>query len=282
MILVLSAALAPVLAQTNSVSGVLDRTAAYVSRYEVELGNLLVSESYLQTAVIYNFQGNGVTHTDRRQTQSDFLMLVLDPERIGLRLVNRVDGKPVDRTQQTFETLLGGSSASAEALRKQINAIREESSRYNIGAVKREINVPTSALKVVRKTEAPRFSFNKREEKKLNGVNTWEIKFQEERGPTLSRGLNGEPLMSYGSLWIEPETGRILKTEIRVENPYSNPKAKAMVAVTYKENKSLGMLVPSRMEEEYKTELTTIDAVADYSDYRFFKVDVKSSIPSRP
>lgn len=134
------------------------------------------------------------------------------------------------------------------------------------------------ALKVVPKTEAPRFSFAKREDKKVSGVDTWEIRFQEERAPTLMHGLNGESLLSSGSLWIEPQSGRILKTEIRVENPYSNPPAKAEITVTYKASPSLGMLVPSEMEEKCTTKFTTVTAVAEYSDYRLFRVGLKSAI----
>lgn len=276
--LLVVAAIAAFAAQADPLSAVLERAGEYVARYEEkELGNLLVAETYLQTAVIYNYQGRGVTHTDRRSMQSDFLMLDLGKERIGLRLVNAVEGVAVRKTQSSFEAILSDPTVGTA---KQIAAIQEESSRYNIGAVHRQINVPTSALKVVRKAEASRFSFTKRAEKKINGIGTWEINFKEERAPTLTHGLKGESLTSTGLIWIEPETGRILKTEFHVENPYSTPPAKAVVTVTYKEDKSLGMLVPDDMHEEYTTELTTVTAIANYSKYRLFKVDVKSSIES--
>jgi hypothetical protein len=48
--------------------------------------------------------------------------------------------------------------------------------------------------------------------------------------------------------------------------------------VTYKASASLGMLVPSEMEERYTTKFTTVTAVAEYSDYRLFRVDLKSAI----
>src|SRR5262245_58873489 len=142
--------------QATELSSVLDRAAEYVARYEdKELGNLLVAETYLQTAITYNHEGRGVTHTDRRRTQSDFLMLAIDQDHVGLRMVNMVDGVAVDNKQKTFETVLGNSSLG---VRERIAAVNMASSRYNIGAVRREINVPTFALKVVRKKEAVRFS----------------------------------------------------------------------------------------------------------------------------
>ena len=257
----------------------MDRAGQYVARYEEkELGNLLVAETYSQNVVTYHERG-GVTQNDRRQMQSDFLILALGDDRVGLRLVNRVDGKPAPKAPTSFEAVMADSSAG---VLRQIEAIQEESSRYNIGPVKREINVPTFALRIARKDEAPRFTFTKRDEKKISGVETWEIRFQEERAPTLTHGLRGESLVSSGSLWIEPATGRILKTELRIENPYSEQPVKAVITVTYKDNERLKMLVPVQMEEQYTTKNTTVTAEANYSNYRSFKVDVKSAIEAPP
>jgi hypothetical protein len=215
--------------------------------------------------------------------QSDFLLLVVGENREGLRLVNFVDGAAVEKKQKSFQALLGDASVSAA---DQLAVIKQESSRYNIGPVQRNINVPTFALKLVRKAEAARFKFEKESDKKISGVNTWEIRFQEQRGPTLSHGIKGESLLSSGSLWIEPQSGRILKTEIRVENPYSEPTVKAMVTVTYKEyqnkDKTVSILVPSQMEEQYTTILATVTGSATYSNYQLFKVDVQSSIDTKP
>ena len=97
-------------------------------------------------------------------------------------------------------------------------------------------------------------------------------------GQTLVSGLDGETLFSDGSLWIEPTTGRILKTEFRVQNPYSKPKATGRVRVTYTENKTLRMAVPSQMMERYETEDGFIEGRADYTNFLLFSVDVKSEI----
>jgi hypothetical protein len=263
-------------AQTGELSAVLDRAAEYVARYEdKELGNLLVAETYLQTAILYDRPGR-----DRQQTQGDFLILAIGQDRVGLRIVNTIDGKPAPKKQSSFQEALGNFSLGVS---ERIAAAKQESSRYNIGAVKREINVPTFALKVARKEEAARFSFSKRGEKKISGVETWEIKFQELRSPTLTHGLRGESLLSSGTLWIEPTTGRVLKTEMYIENPYSQPKLKATITTTYKENKELGILVPDKMEEKYTSNLTMVSCVANYSNYRSFNVDVKSVIdPTSP
>jgi hypothetical protein len=264
------------LAQAPELSAVLDMAAQYVARYEDrELGNLLVAESYLQTVITYG----GVQHTTRLQTDGDFLILAIGQDRVGLRIVNRVNGNPVQKKQTSFEEALGNPSLGVT---ERIAAVQKESTRYNIGAINRTINVPTFALKVARKTEAARFSFSKKGEKEVSGKKTWQIEFQERRGPTLTHGVHGESLLSSGTLWIEPSTGRILKTEMHVENPFADQEAKATITTTYKENNVLKILVPATMEERYTAEVTTVSCVANYSKYRSFNVDVKSVIDSPP
>ena len=112
----------------------------------------------------------------------------------------------------------------------------------------------------------------------MSGVETWEIDFKEQRSPTLTHGGHGESLLSTGKLWIDPSTGRVLKTEFSVENPFSEPTARGRIVVTYTESKTLGMLVPNEMEERYETDLAAVECLASYSNFRLFNVDVTSTI----
>jgi hypothetical protein len=57
-------------------------------------------------------------------------------------------------------------------------------------------------LKIAREAEGDRISL-KTGTDKISGIETWEIKFQEKRSPTLVHGERGESLLSSGSLWIE-------------------------------------------------------------------------------
>src|SRR5262245_42491766 len=157
------------LAQSTELSSVLDMAAQYVANYEDrELGNLLVAETYLQAVTTYG----GAQHTDRLLTEGDFLILAIGQDRVGLRMVNSVNGRQVQRKQSSFEEALGDPSLS---VRERIAAVQKESTKYNIGAINRTINVPTFALKVARKTEAARFSFSKKGEKEVSGKKTWQI-----------------------------------------------------------------------------------------------------------
>ena len=251
----------------DELQGILDRAAGYVALYEDEqLGNVLASETYVQ---------NTAPFWEQRRTESDFLIVLVGDDRMGIRKVNRVDGAAVKSAEESFEAMMDDSP---KGILKRIAALKEESSRYNIGPVLRNINLPTFALKVLRRGEAPRFAFTKRGADKVNGIETVEVRFQEQRAPTLVQGKGGESLLSSGAVWIEPATGRVLKTEFFVENPYTQPKVKGRVTVTYSISKALGILVPDEMKERYETDDDVVDCTAKYSNFRSFNVEVKSVI----
>lgn len=260
----------------DDLAGVLSRAAQYVADYEEkQLGNLLASEDYLQDVELRGNQrfAAGYRHQQRR-TQSDFLILKVGAERVALRRVTRLDGKKIDGSEESFFEL----DNSPEGRRRQIDAIRKESTQYNIGPILRQINVPTFALAVARASESKRFAFVREDTRRIDGVETWEIRFKEQRSPTLTHGLKGESLLSTGALWVEPQTGRILRTEFAVENPFSDPPVKGRITVTYRPNKNLGMLVPTEMNEHYESGSALVDCFARYSDFRAFSVDVNSVI----
>jgi len=258
---------------------VLDRAARYVDDYEEnQLGNLLVNETYLQNSVYYSDDGRGrIIGSEKRRTEADFLMIAVDGDRVGIRQVRTVDSFPVPR-KDNLEAMLDDSPA---AVRKRLDELRQDSSRYNIGAVLRKINLPIFALRVARAKESPRFSFEKHGVKKSKSGETWEIRFRELDLPTLTRGLNGEPLFSTGTLWIEANSGRVLKTQIKVSNPYSQHPVTGEIDVTYSEEKQLGMLVPSEMSERYESLVNIVTTEATYSKFRKFNVET-SAAPAHP
>jgi hypothetical protein len=257
---------------------VLQQATEYVTRYEADLGNLIGTEEYTQTASWVSPTNRlTVAQKARRHLSSDFLIIQVGTDWIALRKVNSVDGFKEKQIQPDFEDAF---DTSPEANVKRLESMKTESARYNVGDVHRDMNLPTFALKVLRKNEVSRFSFERAGTDKIEGIRTWEIRFRERTGRTLVFGGKGEPLYSHGSLWIDPGTGRVLRTEFDLENPYSKPPIKGTTTVTYTEGKKVQMLVPNLMAEHYETELHTIDCRADYSNFRPFEVDVKFEIAS--
>jgi len=254
----------------------LQSATAYVAQYETELGNLIGTEEYVQNAAWLAPSTRGVLMVAKRllsRLSSDFLIIQVGPERQAIRKVNRVDGIKVKEAEPPFEEAFDDSP---QANQKRIDAMRAESTRYNIGDIIRDINLPTVALKVLRQSEFQRFNFERAGTGKVEGIETWRVRFREQVGPTLVTGLKGEPLYSNGMLWIEPGTGRVLQTEFNVENPPLH--VRASVTVTYSEGKKVRMLVPSRMNERYESEYNNVDCKATYSNFRPFEVDVQFEI----
>src|SRR5207244_12440766 len=121
--------------------------------------NPICTEEYSQNAVWRTLGGRGnatVAKRMERRLSSDFLIIQVGPEWAALRKVNRLDGLKVKETEPAFEDAFDDSP---EANQKHVLALKAESTRYNIGDIIRDINVPTGALKVLHESEASRFSF---------------------------------------------------------------------------------------------------------------------------
>src|SRR5438132_4184151 len=140
----------------------LQRATEYVTQYEAELGNLIGSEEYVQNAVWLAPSGRGgnpmVAKRSQRRVSSDFLIIQVGPEWAALRKANRVDGSKVKEPEPSFEDAF---DVSPDANQKRLNAMKGESTRYNIGDIIRETNLPTMALKVLRKSDVSHFAFER-------------------------------------------------------------------------------------------------------------------------
>jgi len=266
-------------AQEPTLETVLERAAAYVDRYQTDLGSVIAEEHYLQVA-------------DGRLTRrmvSDLLVLStpgLQEPWLAFRDVIKVDGKEVPDRQQRLEELFLKSPRITGQLRRRLMA---ESARFNIGAITRNTNVPTMALQVLSVTEQPRFEFRKDDNQRIGGINTWEIEFEENQPPALITGNNGKDLLGHGKVWIEPTTGRVIQTDFRTEDDAINLEIE--MRVTYRPDDTLGILVPAKMTERYLVRLRPIttrerlarrsievNGEAIYSNFRRFLVEVKIDV----
>jgi hypothetical protein len=168
---------------------------------------------------------------------------------------------------------------SADAVVRRLRNILIDNARYNIGDLARTINVPTFSLTILRAAAMQHFSFKKGPATKIGDVTTREIRFDEVVRPTLVRGFNGEDEYQHGTLWIDPLTGKLLKTEVAIKGKSGKNTFEATITVTFVFNPTVGMLVPATMRERYKARDHSIDCLAKYSNFHRFEVDVKFSQP---
>jgi hypothetical protein len=100
------------------------------------------------------------------------------------------------------------------------------------------------------------------------GVRTWELAFAERGSPTVVRDAVTD-LPATGSFWIDPVTGRVIRTTMRLKIDAVSIE----VTVTYRPDaKAGGTWVPAEMREVYLSATRRLECVATYSNIRRFQV----------
>jgi hypothetical protein len=90
--------------------------------------------------------------------------------------------------------------------------------------------------------------------------------------------LLGNDQPQRGRLWVDPNSGRVFKTETLIDTKTGTLRGKVTLVVTYKESPKLSMLVPVEMREKYESERDHVQCFATYSNFRRFETEVKLDI----
>lgn len=260
-------ALAPVSAQRTDVAAVLARTASYLADYEKAFSVVVAEESYLQTVIA---TVGGRTTRTQRTLRSDVLQTsVGQTDWVAFRDVFQVDGIAVRDRDTRLQNLFLNAPSEALAQSRRIVA---ESARYNIGSLQRNVNVPTMALTYVRAANQSRSAFTDAGRQNIDGVNAVVLAFVEKARPTIVRSATRD-LPASGRVWIDPASGRVLKTDVSIGGAESTAK----ITVTYGPVPKLTTWAPVLMKEQYDGR-EIIHAEATYSNFRQFSVTVGEKI----
>jgi hypothetical protein len=201
---------------------------------------------------------------ERTVLRSDFLLVRDDTAGwVPFRDVFERDGVPVrDREERLSRLFLGDTGSALEQARR----IVDESARYNVGNVNRNINLPTLPLVFLTAAHRQRFRF---EDDGRDGAQRI-VQFHEIGRPTYVATTNGRDLPVSGRFWIDEASGRIERTELSAVDPSVN----ARITVTYRSDDAVGLWVPQRMEELYRqrSDRSEIRGVATYSRFRRFQI----------
>lgn len=293
-----AAGVAAAVAQEPRLPDVLDRAEQYVAEYEQRFSVLVAEEHYVQeirrpdTAAVGGGNltranpgggfaaGGGGGVTQRRALRSDYLLVRLDAGSgwMPFRDVFESDGRPVrDREDRLVKLFI---APPTDASFDQADRIMADSTRYNIGAVTRTINIPTLALLFLHPDIRPRFEFSRQGADTLAGRQVWVLDYRETRRPTLIKTSNGRDLALTGRLWVDPATGVILKTNLTAADPI----VRATITVTFREDPDLDFWVPAQMDEHYKAarDINDIHGLATYTNYRKFQVSTDENVRKPP
>ncbi len=255
-------------AGTAELDRLLGASAAYVARYEQESSAIVSEEHYVQTVAYRSAFNTTMTDKHKRELRSDVAVLNAGGGWLGYRDVYEVDGKPVrdrdDRLAALFITPTAGTL-------NRSRAIADESARFNIGNIYRNLNVPTMALAYLEKDRQSRSRFGRQGVEESGGVRAAVVTFFERARPTLIRSGTSDVTATSGRFWVEPDTGRVVRSELRVEVDQTI----ATIGVVYAPQPNVALWLPVSMTERYRTRTTeAIDGNATYSKFRMFKVDV--------
>jgi hypothetical protein len=257
---------------------VLERAAAYVAEFYRRLSGIVAEEHYVQDWHSVRPEGN--TSLGHRELRSDLVLIKPggDASWTEFRDVFEVDGRTIRTRDDRLEHMLREPAGVVPA---HVSAILEESARFNIGDVDRNVNTPLFMLRFLETSNQARFKF-KRSANAVPGTaasvpapsdrvfrvstEVWVIAYDEIRSPTLIRSAQRKDQPAHGRFWIEPATGRVLVSELIVEDR----RIRATIDVSFQSEPLLEMLVPVAMRERYdiKPSRSLIEGRATYGRFR--------------
>jgi VWFA-related protein len=279
-----------------------DRLADYAELFEREMAAVVAEEKYVQ--IIHPWRGNpsapkgepalawrepgeqaksGGPIIARRQLVSDVVMVQLkDGQWLSYRDVAEVDGEPIrNRTDRVRELLLSGAAQRADQFRR----VNLESARYNLGALRREMNLPTVTLSLLRRQNQPRFQFKRDKDDTIDGRACRVLNYREKAVPTLLGTPGGGNVFVYGRIWIDQADGRVRRTELRFER--TSQGGRSYIRVDFAPLEGAPILAPALMWEWYEGgdqlgriggDLTAIQGLAVYGRIRRFQVATAEEI----
>jgi hypothetical protein len=266
-----------------ALAAVLERTFAYVERFHSEFASIIADERYDQEM----FRRSPATDTygmrmpaRRRSITSEFVLVFVPAARawLGFRDVITVDGRPVKDRHERIARLLIRQQRHTET---ELKTIADESARFNIGDIQRNTNQPLLALLFFDRVHHARFVFERAGGRRIDGIHAWGIRYREQASPTIIRAAHDRDLYSEGTIWVDPATGRIVRTHHQVEDQELD--LRTTMEVRFRADRRFDVSVPVEMTEEYAHIVPRLGVYtrcrARYSNFRRFEVKSRLIVP---
>ncbi len=251
---------------------------------------LAADENYIQIYRYYGDPNHAVTsgsapplgewggHT-LRKIRSQFVLLAEPSAASGwlaFRDTFEVDGKRLRPDQERLEALFakGIDAAIPAADRFSLEAVK-----YNKGTLAQSVHAPTFALVVLSPAHQAAFRFAKKNEKKVDGQTVWVVSYTEAVGGAFALTVEGAPQPLRGEVWIEPSSGRVVKSTVVMDTIDAYPEMRRRperyeafprmtFEVTYSLEPKLNLWLPRELKENYDRRTEVVTTTATYSNYR--------------
>jgi hypothetical protein len=254
----------PVQAQQPSRQELLDRATAYVLSFVDRFTNVVAEETYRQET----------TRPKASRILRSDLALVRFPGAttwMMLRDVYEVDGKSVRDASQEQRILRLFTETPRTAVGRA-REIADAGTRFNLVDIG-NTNNPLAVLAFLQPEYRARFRFNLAGIEKKLGPMVRTVRFVEFQRPTiLKQGANSD-LFSRGLIWIEEQTGRVVKTELQLGSQMEPIR----ITTTYRFDEDLQLNVPIEMQDWYPDGGGEVRGLATYGKFRRFQVQTEES-----
>jgi hypothetical protein len=271
----------------------LRRVGDYVAEYERSFSDLVAEETYAQRVAPWAWKDDGtqrrfvrVCSVCKRTTRADLVFVRLSGEIpwASYRDVFEVDGRKVREHEQRLVKLLSNPGADAQ---EQARKLLAASAAYNIGPVKRTVNLPTLPLLFLLPRNQERFEFRLGGRRMIGTTEAVELLFRETSRPTFVKGPGNADLPAQGRFWVDAAQAAVVRSEVEFA---FGAEAEASVSTDYRPEPALAMWVPTEMREHFadvprakvKTFPAPFNGVARYERFRRFTVSTEEKVALPP
>ncbi len=292
----------PSSAQPPALADLLDTAGRYVRGFEQDFQTVISDETYVQRerqTRIVNGRARETAAVRTIGSETLFMWVAEEQAWLMVRNVLRVDGRAIPDSRERLERAIAdvgpqGPEPSAtgspspparplgfEPLANRFRRLRDESARFNLGGIHRNLNDPMLPFQFVDHVYRPRFAFAISGEEAINGVATWKLTFAEQTTPTIVK-VDGRDSLANGAVWVTT-SGVVLRTQLDLTNPVTS--LTSSIVVTYGRDPKLAGWVPMRMEETYTQQASAaghrvdISCIATYSNFRRFVTSGRIVVP---
>jgi len=260
------------------------RAAAHVNQAEESFSTVISDERYEQRLDIRTSRGRA-DRSRKLESEMSFIWMADYRLWLSIRMVLRVDGDRVDDSRARLAAALADTT---RARVPQLQRLRDEGARFDIGSVERNFSDPMLGLQIASRVFQPRFAFELAGADRVRGLPTVRVTFVERMHPTLvQRGSDLEDLPARGELWIGPADGVVHQARVIVDDAELG--TQASLTATFAHNAKLDRWLPARLEETYVRQgvggnffnrtpgpfVERVTCVATYGNYRRFETSAR-------
>ena len=228
--------------QAPSLADLLKLAGDYHSDFVNRISGVTLEEQYQ----LINITGGKMSSIIR--ISSDVVFVNLNGGVTGLRDGYAVDTKPLRERTPRITALLSSPTASVKDWETVIRFPGQSAPYFGLDLILK-VNEPTFALRFISKDLQADLKYALDGRKKMNGVETMGIRFEEPAGQDKKYliGTRGNARAS-GRIWVDPATGAAHQTELWLDSKADT----ANITVKYIPYPELKLVLPSESNETYE------------------------------